>query len=166
MSAPGFTRSAGNERPRPVGAPYARACVDEETLNYSVICPACGHLSTIRFGSQAGIPDTPKAAAQLHGEHWVDHHVQSVRLRLPATFVGDHLNRFADTDEFGAYEIERSTKTTVTVWFTPFQVRNLVGDARYYVGLPAGDVDDWFLRSLVGSARSTLASLERQGVTL
>jgi len=155
--------TAQNERPRPVGCPYARAVVNEETLDYSVECPSCGHLSTIPLGEQSSLPDVPKAAAQLHGAHWTDRHVQSVQLRLPATFFADHLSRF-DTGglEFGSYEIERATKTVIVAWLTPAQVRNLRGDADYYSTL---DAEDSFLRSLVGSARSTLAALERQGAT-
>jgi len=92
----------------------------------------------------------------------------TVRLKLPATFMLDHLSRFEGSPEFGTYRVVKGSPTSrvVEVYLTGPQLLNLAQDAQHYASPTSGLAGDPDYRYLVDSAKTTLRSLERQGVTL
>jgi hypothetical protein len=90
------------------------------------------------------------------------------RISVPTIFLDDHLSRdlaFIAKDETDpatprAIWLSRTGVKTTAIVCRIETVRELLSDARYYADL---DVErDDFLRSIVGSARSTVRSIERQ----
>lgn len=87
------------------------------------------------------------------------------RFSVPTTFVVDHVSRALDVDEDGTpfLWIVKQGKRVSTIEATAAGIAELRSDADYYARWEAEEyAGNDFLRSVVRSARSTVASIDRQ----